>query len=88
MHLKIWASKTKESKVKSSDSFTSNDGQKKKEKLTDSSFVSLPLSVSISVSLSGKRIRTSLITAEKITSTTSARPSAPRKWMSILKMKR
>lgn len=31
MHLKIWASKTKESKVKSSDSFTSNDGPKRKK---------------------------------------------------------
>lgn len=39
-------------------------------------------------SLPGKRIRTSLTTAGKITSTTSARPSAPRKWMSILKTKR
>lgn len=38
--------------------------------------------------LSGKRIRTSSITAGRITSTVSARPSAPRKLTSILKTKR
>lgn len=38
--------------------------------------------------LSGKKIRTSSITAERTTSTTSARPSAPRKLTSIRKTKR
>lgn len=46
------------------------------------------LSLPVSVSLPGKRTKTYLITAEKITSSTSAKPSAPRKWTSILKMKR
>lgn len=39
--------------------------------------------LSLSVTLTGKRTKTYLITAEKITSNTSAKPSAPRKWTSI-----
>lgn len=70
--------------------FTGHTKQlKTKAKLSDSLDVSqIKLTAYFPFSLSGKRIRTSLTTAEKITSTTSARPSAPRNWMSILKMKR